>query len=107
MSQLFAAIAKFYGGTSLPKAKFSDMAFASSNVSRSLVDGSSIDLNHFDGCIDRKIQIPQTNREDSAQCLSQIATAIRERLARMEQSEIDALDRMTQMINGIDARSLT
>jgi len=107
MSELFTAIAKFYGGTSLPKASLPDAAFAASNIARSLVDGSSIDLNHFDGCIDRKIQIPQTSREDSAACLSQIATAIRERLARMPQAEIDQLDQMTQMLNGINDRSLT
>ena len=106
MSELFTAIAEFFGGTSLPKASLPDAAFAASNIARSLVDGSSINLNHFDGCIDRKIQIPQTSREDSAACLSQIATAIGERLARMEQSEIDQLDRMTQMISGIDTRSL-
>jgi len=107
MSELFNAIAKFHRGEALPTAKFSDLSFMAGSIAHRLIDGSSIEVNSFDGTVNRTKTIAQISRADTAQCLSLIAALIVDRLAQMPQTELDHLDRTAQMLNGINAQSLT
>ena len=107
MSELFNAIAKFYRGEALPTAKFSDLSLLAGSIAHRLIDGSSVEVNGFDGTVNRTKTIAQTSRADTAECLSQIAALIVDRLAQMPQTEIDRLDRTAQMLNGINVQALT
>lgn len=107
MSELFNAIAKFYRGEALPTAKFTDLSFMAGSIAHRLIDGSPIEVNGFDGTVNRTKTIAQISRADTAQCLSQLVSLIIDRLAQMPQAELDRLDLTAEMLNGINAQSLT
>jgi len=107
MSELFNAIAKFHRGDELPTAKFSDLALMAGSIAHRLIDGSSIEVNGFDGTVNRTKTIAQISRTDTVECLSQLTALIVDRLAQMPQTEIDRLDRTAQMLNGINVQALT
>ena len=106
-SELFNSIAKFYGGSTFPEARFFDLALTAGSVGQAIGSGSKVHLSRFDGTTKRTVQLPQTSRADSAECLALLATAITGRIEGMPQAEIDELDRTAQMLNAIDVRSLT
>jgi len=107
MSELFNAIAKFHRGDELPTAKFSDLALMAGSIAHRLIDGSSIEVNGFDGTVNRTKTIAQISRTDTVECLSQLTALIVDRLAQMPQTEIDRLDRTAAMLNGINVQALT
>lgn len=97
MSQLFSQIASFYG-KDCAKASFTDICFLTSDIGRSLVDGSAIEVKSFDGFVNRRKRIEQISRTDTIACLGRLAALLETKLKTLPPSELTALDRMQQMM---------
>jgi hypothetical protein len=100
MSDLFNQIANFYGGDSFLKATYSDICFVASDMARSLVSGGAVEVRYFDGFMNVRKQIPQVSRLDTIVCLGKLSALLETRLASMEASEIEVLDRQQKMLSG-------
>jgi len=100
MSELFTQISNFYGGDSLLKAKFTDVAFIASDVARSLVSGDAIQVKSFDGYINRRKTFEQTSRLDTIVCLSRLSALLETKLQSLPESELKILDRLQQISIG-------
>jgi hypothetical protein len=98
LSELFNQIASFYGGDSFLKASFTDLCFLISELGRSLVSGEPIEVKHFDGFMNRRKQFEQFSRLDTIACLARITAALETKLKDMPAKELEALDRMRQMV---------
>ncbi|WP_415354629.1 hypothetical protein [Leptolyngbya sp. FACHB-1624] len=98
MSELFVSIGNFYGGDSMLKASFSDLAFLVSTIGRSLVSGEPIEVHHFDGFMNRRKTFEQSSRLDTIVCLGRLSALLETKLQDMPAKELEALDRMRQMV---------
>ncbi|MBD1844002.1 hypothetical protein H6F89_11440 [Cyanobacteria bacterium FACHB-63] len=96
MSQLFDQICQFYG-KDCAKASFSDLCFLASNIGRSLVDGSAIELKSFDGFMNRNKRIQQISRDDTVNALKQLAAILQTKLETMPEKEKKHLELMQQL----------
>lgn len=97
MSELFNQIANFYGGDALLKATFCDVCFVASDVARSIVDGSAIEVKSFDGYISRRKTFEQVSRLDTIVCLGRLSAVLETKLNSLPESEQKVLDRMRQI----------
>lgn len=100
MSKLFKAVSAFYGGDALLKASFTDLCFLASDLGRSLVSGDAVEVKSSDGYINRRKQIAQTSRLDTIICLARISAVLETKLKDLPAKELEALDRMRQMVSG-------
>ncbi|MBD1825675.1 hypothetical protein H6F51_24720 [Cyanobacteria bacterium FACHB-DQ100] len=99
MSQLFNQICQFYGAN-CSKASFTDLCFLASDIGRSLVDGSAIEVKSSDGFVNRSKRIKQVSRLDTIACLGKLAALLEKKLEALPKSELEHLDRIQQMIAG-------
>ncbi|WNZ45202.1 hypothetical protein Q2T42_25785 [Leptolyngbya boryana CZ1] len=98
MSELFNQIADFYGGDSMLKARFTDLAFLASSLGRALVSGDALEVSHFDGYMNRRKSFEQVSRLDTIVCLARVTALLEAKLKELPTSELEALDRMRQMM---------
>ncbi|WP_415354646.1 hypothetical protein [Leptolyngbya sp. FACHB-1624] len=98
MSEILTKISSFFGGDAMPKASFSDLAFLVSTIGRSLVSGEPIEVSSFDGFMNRRKTFEQSSRLDTIVCLGRLSALLETKLQDMPAKELEALDRMRQMV---------
>lgn len=96
MSQLFDQICKFHGAN-CSKASFTDLCFLASDIGRSLIDCSAIELKSFDGFMNRNKRIQQISRDDTVNALKQLAAILQTKLETMPEKEKKHLELMQRM----------